>query len=161
LLVGRALPALTLTSAAGTPVSLARDTDPAVVIYAFPGGEESPSEGAAGGRADAAQHRAFDERAPDLRARSLRVLGLSSEPLSDLRRRVLEHRIGHELLSDPEFELARALALPTTHDEAGGERYERLMLVAFAGRIAKAFYPVESPRRSASQVVCWSTATER
>jgi peroxiredoxin len=169
-LAGRALPALSLTSTTGTPVQFARDSDPGAVIYLFPGGDTSPppsassSDGsgngnASGARADAAQHRAFDERQHDLRTRSLRVFGVSSEPLSDQRTRVLEHRIGHQLISDPELEFARALELPT-YTEEGVERYERLMLVAFAGRIAKAFYPVDSPQRSASQIICWLMATE-
>ncbi len=33
--------------------------------------------------------------------------------------------------------------------------------IAFAGRIVKAFFPVESPQRSSAQVIWWLKATGR
>jgi peroxiredoxin len=67
---------------------------------------------------------------------------------------VVEHRVCHELLSDPEIRLARALELPMFTDQ-GVECYRRLTIVAFAGRVAKVFFPVQSPQASAAQVFSW------
>jgi peroxiredoxin len=152
-LVGRAIPALNLMTSAGTPFELSCEMDEAAVLYVFPGAASSDCVAA-----DGAQHRAFDRHREDLRERSLKVFGLSSESERSQRLRVLEHRVCHTLVSDPQLQLGRALELPTFTDE-GTTCYRRLTIVAVDGRIVKAFFPVESPQRSASQVLCWLTAT--
>ncbi len=159
-LVGRTIPALRLTTAAGALVDLRSEAERAAVFYLYPGVAASPDGVSDTAVADAALHRAFDRHYHDLRARSLNVLGLSSEPEHAQLVRLIEHRVGHELVSDPELRLAHTLGLPTFTDDAV-ECYRRLTLVAFAGRIAKAFYPIDSPERSAAQVVWWLRVTGR
>jgi len=50
--------------------------------------------------------------------------------------------------------LARAIRLPT-FDVAGMTLLRRMVLVTDDGTIAKAFYPVFPPDRSADEVVAW------
>jgi peroxiredoxin len=58
------------------------------------------------------------------------------------------------LLSDARLEMAHALRLPTM-DVAGTTLLKRLTLVIVDGQIAKAFYPVFPPDRSAADVMAW------
>ncbi|HTU79243.1 MAG TPA: hypothetical protein VMF09_10840 [Solirubrobacteraceae bacterium] len=157
-LVGRAIPALRLTAFTGAHRELRRDTDPAAVIYCYPGTVSSPDGGSDSGVGDAAQHQAFDRHRDELNLFALRAIGLSSESEHAQRATAFENRIGHELWSDPDMLLARALGLPT-FAQAGVSGYRRLTVVVFAGKIAKAFFPVESPQRTAAQVISWLKAT--
>jgi len=174
-LVGRAIPSLRLTAFSGAPVTLPRDADVPLVIYLYPGAGGAPgglsphgldwaapsAQAVAGRMADAAQHRAFDSHREQLRERFVvKVVGLSSEPKAVQHASVCADRLCHELWSDPELLLADALGLPTFTDE-GARRYRRLTLVVSGGRIEKAFFPVESPQRSAAQVIGWLTAMGR
>jgi peroxiredoxin len=60
----------------------------------------------------------------------------------------------YEVLSDAEFRLTDALALPTF--EAGGMRLlKRLTLLVRAGRIKGCFYPVYPPDADAEHVLGW------
>jgi peroxiredoxin len=66
-------------------------------------------------------------------------------------------QIPFPLLSDSGLELAATLGLPTF--EAGGMTlYRRLTLVAEAGTIVKAFYPVFPPDKDAAEVLTWLAA---
>jgi peroxiredoxin len=65
--------------------------------------------------------------------------------------------LGYPLLSDPEFELAAALTLPTFELD-GSRYYRRLTLIARGGTIAKVFYPVFPPDRNATEVEAWLAA---
>ena len=64
-----------------------------------------------------------------------------------------EH-IPFPLLSDPDLALAAVLGLPTFEAD-GMTLYRRLTLVADAGTIVKAFYPVFPPDRDAAEVLAW------
>jgi len=157
-LVGRQLPTLTLLSYMEKRVELPHAGAGGLVIYAYPAADSSPDGAGESMAADAAQHRAFGAALVDFEACSLLAVGLSSESPQVQRDRVLEHRIGHPLWSDPELLVAGALGLPTfTHAAVGC--YRRLMLVARGGRIVKAFFPVEDAHRSAAQVIFWARAT--
>ena len=157
---GRAIPPLRLATFTGTPVELHRDTVRRIVIYVYPGSAYSPDGGSASRAGDAAQHRAFDRHRDELEVRGLTAVGLSSESQRAQRTSVFENRICHELWNDSDLQLAQALGLPTfEHD--GVSCYRRLTIVAWGGRIEKAFFPVESAQRSASQVIGWLKATGR
>jgi peroxiredoxin len=158
-LVGQPIPEIVLKTAAGRTVELAPETASGAVIYIYPGTRDPSSDRDAVAFDDVAQHGAFDRERDAFRAHSLNVFGLSSEPQQAARMRVLENQVcNHELLSDPELQLAGALGLPTfTRD--GVAYHRRLTIVAFAREIAKVFFPVESPSRNAAQVICWLRAT--
>jgi peroxiredoxin len=153
-LAGRFLPDVTLRSALGTEVRLALITQP-LVIYTYPGTDSSPGEAA-----DAAQHKAFDRHAADLRTRTLQAIGISSETERAQRCRVARYRVEHQLWSDPALAFAAALGLPTLHD---GDTvcYERLTLVARSGVIEKVFYPIANSWQCAAQIIAWLKMTGR
>ncbi|HTU80365.1 MAG TPA: hypothetical protein VMF09_16565 [Solirubrobacteraceae bacterium] len=109
----------------GTPVMLPGDAGTGVVIYFFPGDQCSAD-------ADGAQHRAFDRRRQDLEAYSVSAVGVSSENPRAQFLRVGENRIFHELWSDPDLLLGKALGVPTFAYQ-GRELYGRAMVVVLGG----------------------------
>ncbi len=82
------------------------------------------------------------------------VVGISAQTADEQAEFAARQRIPFPLLSDPDLRLAAALRLPTF--EVDGMRlYQRLTLVAEAGEIVKAFYPVFPPDRDAAAVLGW------
>ena len=79
---------------------------------------------------------------------------MSAQPLPDQIEFAERVELPYPILSDLELALADALALPT-FEVAGMRLYRRLTVVARAGRIVKAFYPVFPPDRNAADVVAW------
>ena len=157
---GAEIPDLCLTAFTGMHVELRRECELAKVIYVFPGADCSPDGGRRSPHADVLQHQAFDRHGDDLQAYCLSVVGVSGESRESLHARVFEHRVCHELWSDPGLLLARALGLPTFACE-GASGFRRSMLVVRGGQVEKVFFPVESPERSATQVLWWLRATGR
>src|SRR5204863_9838624 len=100
------------------------------------------------------QSSAFRDHFGDLDALGADVLGMSAQSLPDQIEFATRVELPYPILSDPELELADALALPT-FEVAGMRLYRRLTLIARAGRILKAFYPVFPPDRNAADVVGW------
>jgi peroxiredoxin len=127
-----------------------------LVIYIYPGGDASPESRGDTALLDAVQHRAFRDHQSELEARGYRAIGVSSQGAQAQRRAMLEGRLAHRLLSDPQLQLAERLQLPTFTDE-GVRRYRRLTLVVHDGYIVKVFFPVSSAGRSAAQAVAWMT----
>jgi peroxiredoxin len=158
-LMGLAIPAgLRLTASSGGPIEPLRDTDPAAVIYFYPGTPSSPDGGGGSESADVAQQRAFDRHRDDFSAHALRSIGISSASRRALRTSIFENRIVyHDIWSDPQFLLGQALGLPAFEHE-GNLGYRRLTMVIRDGQIAKVFFPVDCPERSAAQVICWLKA---
>ena len=60
-------------------------------------------------------------------------------------------------MNDSGLVLARELCLPT-FEAAGMTLYKRLTLIAEAGTITKAFYPVFRPDRHPEEVIAWLRA---
>ncbi|HSZ12573.1 MAG TPA: hypothetical protein VK790_00885 [Solirubrobacteraceae bacterium] len=149
-----AIPRVVLCDAVGRPVGLHEPRS--VVIYFYPSCRNSPGDGEQTALMDDAQHRAFRQHRQAFEARGYIPVGVSSQPRKGQQRAVIVNRLLHTLLSDPDFELADALGLPTyTRD---GERfYERLVLVASAGVINKVFFPVSNALRSPAQALAWLT----
>jgi len=82
------------------------------------------------------------------------VVGISAQSPAEQAEFSTREHIPFPLLSDEGLQLAATLRLPTF--EAGGMTlYKRLTLVAEAGRIVKAFYPVFPPDRNAAEVLGW------
>jgi peroxiredoxin len=136
-----------------------------LVLYVYPRtgrrGEALPEgwDDIPGARGCTPQSCAFRDHFGELRDQGADVVGMSAQSLAD--QVEFAERVGlpYPILSDPELELAGALSLPT-FEAAGMRLYRRLTLIARAGRIVKAFYPVFPPDRNAADVVAWLRETE-
>jgi len=159
-LEGTEMPALSLPATAGDALDLSKAARGTLVLYVYPRtgrpGEPLPEgwDDIPGARGCTPQSCAFRDHFGELRALSADVLGMSAQPLSDQTEFAERVELPYPILSDLELALADALALPT-FEVAGMRLYRRLTVVARAGRIVKAFYPVFPPDRNAADVVAW------
>jgi peroxiredoxin len=159
---GMEVPSVSLRSTSGGEVDLRAAAAGTLVLYVYPRtgrpGEALPAgwDDIPGARGCTPQSCAFRDHFGDLRGLGADVLGMSAQSLAD--QVEFAERVGlpYPVLSDPGLELARALTLPT-FEVAGMRLYRRLTLIARAGRIVKAFYPVFPPDRNAADVVDWLT----
>ncbi len=153
-LIGQALPDVDLECSG----DLCRDSDIAieryVAYYFYPGSRVPSGTSRESPAADRAQHRAFAVYAAQLATEHVRVVGVSTEPPNELYATRNAHHVAHDLLSDPQLELAKALDLPTFHD-ASGERYRRLLLLTKARTIEWVSYPVDDPAAGPHQILTW------
>lgn len=122
------------------------------VVYYFYSGVAGLARGDRG--QEAALHRAFRDEEPVLRARGLQVVGVGSETPRNQVRAIVNHGICHDMLLDPDAELAGVLGLPLFR-LAGRTRFRRLVLVAFERRIQHVFFPLAVPARAPGQVLAW------
>jgi peroxiredoxin len=157
-LVGTEIPGLKLAAVPGDEVELATAAREILVLYVYPrtgtpgqplrpGWNETP-----GARGCTVQNLAFRDRHSELLAIGVAVLGLTAQPLSEVREFAAREQIPYPLISDSELQLADAIGLPTFEFE-GTRLYKRLTLVAREGRVAKVIYPVFPPGSDADQVV--------
>jgi peroxiredoxin len=158
-LTGAVIPAVVLPSSMGD-VDLGDLADRRLVLYVYPqtgppdrpipqGWDEVP-----GARGCTPQSCGFRDHAADLAAFGARVIGVSSQPLSEQQEFAERTNMPFPIVSDQGFVLAQQLRLPTF--EFNGETfYRRLALIAEAGTIVKVFYPVFPPDRNAVQVLEW------
>jgi peroxiredoxin len=159
-LEGADMPALFLPATSGDTQDLSEAARGTLVLYVYPRtgrpGEPLPEgwDDIPGARGCTPQSCAFRDHFGELRALGADVLGMSAQPLSDQVEFAERVELPYPILSDPELALADALALPT-FEVAGMRLYRRLTLIARAGRIVKAFYPVFPPDRNAANVVTW------
>lgn len=159
-LEGAEIPALSLPATSGDALDLSEAARGTLVLYVYPRtgrpGEPLPEgwDDIPGARGCTPQSCAFRDHFGELRALGADVLGMSAQPLSDQVEFAERVELPYPILSDPELALADALALPT-FEVAGMRLYRRLTLIARAGRIVKAFYPVFPPDRNAADVVAW------
>jgi peroxiredoxin len=157
---GAAVPSLSLPDTRGNAVDLSRLAGKAVV-YAYPmtgRPDMSLSDGwdmIPGARGCTPQSCAFRDHYAELAALGVEHLfGLSTQDTSYQIEAANRLHLPFPLLSDARLEMAHALRLPTM-DVAGTTLLKRLTLVIVDGRIAKAFYPVFPPDRSAADVMAW------
>jgi peroxiredoxin len=159
-LEGAEMPAISLPTTSGDALDLREAARGTLVLYVYPRtgrpGEPLPEgwNDIPGARGCTPQSCAFRDHFGELRALSADVLGMSAQPLSDQTEFAERVELPYPILSDLELALADALALPT-FEVAGMRLYRRLTVVARAGRIVKAFYPVFPPDRNAADVVAW------
>jgi peroxiredoxin len=157
---GATVPPLALPSTSGGDVDLGAAAQELLVLYLYPrtGRPSEPLpdgwDGIPGARGCTPQACAFRDHFAELQSHGAEVLGLSAQPLTDQIEFAERIGLAYPVLSDPELRLAEALALPT-FEVAGMRLYRRLTLIARAGRIEKAFYPVFPPDRNAADVVAW------
>jgi peroxiredoxin len=165
-LPGLELPALSIPATTGGSLDLPELAAGQLALFVYPRtgrpGVDLPAgwDEVAGARGCTPQSCGFRDLRADFEALGCRVAGLSSQT-PDYQLEAAERlRLGFPLLSDPDFRLAEALALPTfTFD---GERlYTRLALVSRGGKIVKVFYPVFPPDRNAADVLAWLRSSER
>jgi peroxiredoxin len=161
-LPGLQIPALTLPSSRG-PVDLAEWARERLVLYVYPRAGRPDREMPAGwnaipgARGCTPQSCGFRDHNAELAELGARVLGLSAQPLRDQVEFAERNRMQFPVVSDERLELGSALDLPTFAVE-GQTLYKRLALVASAGRIEHAFYPVFPPGRNAADVVAYLRA---
>jgi peroxiredoxin len=161
-LAGAVLPALTLRASDGSRVDLGGLGDGRTVLYLYPltgrpgvdlprGWDEIP--GARGCSTEACDFR--DHFAELREAGAARVYGLSSQGPDYQAEVVGRLRLPFVMLSDPGFELAAALGLPTFGADGHERLYKRLTLIVDGGRVEHVFYPVFPPDTHAREVLGW------
>ena len=159
-LEGAEMPAISLPTTSGDALDLREAARGTLVLYVYPRtgrpGEPLPEgwNDIPGARGCTPQSCAFRDHFGELRTLGADVLGMSAQPLSDQTEFAERVELPYPILSDLELALADALALPT-FEVAGMRLYRRLTVVARAGRIVKAFYPVFPPDGNAADVVAW------
>jgi peroxiredoxin len=157
---GLAVPELSLGSTRGGTANLARLAQSRLVAYVYPRtgvpGQPSPAgwDDIPGARGCTPQSCAYRDSVAEFSTLGAEVVGVSTQGPEEQREFAEREHIPFPLLSDPGLQLAAQLRLPTF--EIGGMLlYRRLTLVAEAGRIVKAFYPVFPPDRNAAEVLSW------
>jgi len=153
-LVGVPLPRVDLDFLSGHAKSLASlAAEGALIIYTYPGigwWADAPLVS----DLDAAQAGDFRDYGSELADLGYRIVGVSTQPLGELRNWAMRERISHCLASDGDLRVADALGLPTVQI-ARVRVYDRLTLIVREGRITKAIYRVEQPSHAAGQVLSW------
>jgi peroxiredoxin len=158
-LTGLEVPALTLDSSAG-PVDLAELGAGRAVLYIYPRTgtpDREPTDewnAIPGARGCTPQSCGFRDHVADLAKHGARVAGLSVQPLDEQKELAERLHILYPVIADPDHRLGAALDLPT-FEFGGMTLYKRITLVFEAGRIAKVFYPVFPPDKSAEEVLAW------
>jgi peroxiredoxin len=159
-LAGLALPDIALPATDGSMVNLSKLAG-RTVVYIYPRtgrpGEAMPEgwDAIPGARGCTPQSCSFRDRFGALRDLGVaRVFGLSAQDSDYQREAAKRLHLPFPLLSDGDLRLARALALPT-FEAAGMTLLKRMALVIDDGIIAKVFYPVFPPDRSAEAVTAW------
>jgi len=162
-LPGLTVPSLRLTSTGGGSVDLAELATGRLVAYVYPRtgtpGEASPLDwdDIPGARGCTPQSCAYRDSLAEFERRGATVVGVSAQSAAEQAEFATREHIPFALLSDADLELAAGLGLPT-FEAAGMRLYRRLTLVADAGTIVKAFYPVFPPDRDAAEVLAWLAA---
>jgi peroxiredoxin len=160
-LTGLEIPALELESTAGGPLDLAVLARERLVAYVYPRtgtpGVPSPDgwDDIPGARGCTPQSCAYRDSLAEFERLDASVVGISAQGAAEQREFSVREHIPFPLLSDVGLALAdEPLRLPTFEAD-GMTLYRRLTLVAEAGRIVKAFYPVFPPDRDAAEVLAW------
>ena len=163
-LEGSELPSLFLPSTSGSDVDLSAAARGTLVLYVYPRtgrpGEPLPDgwDDIPGARGCTPQSCAFRDHFGELQDLGADVLGLSAQSLADQIEFAERVELPYPVLSDTELRLAGELRLPT-FEVAGMRLYKRLTLIARAGQIARAFYPVFPPDQNAADVLAWLRAS--
>ena len=159
-LPGLAVPSLALPATGGGEIDLAELAAGPLVAYVHPRtgtpGEASPEswDDIPGARGCTPQSCSYRDALAEFERLGATVVGISAQSEAEQAEFAAREHIPFPLLSDPELRLAATLRLPT-FSVAGMTLYRRLTLVAEAGTIVKAFYPVFPPARDAAGVLAW------
>lgn len=159
-LPGMAVPSIRLRSTKDRWVDLSKEPGSRIVVYCYPrtGRPDQPTpdgwDAIPGARGCTPETCGFRDHHQDLRKLGAEVFGLSTQTTDYQKEMVTRLKVPFEVLSDAEFELTRALRLPTFEFD-GVTLLKRLTLVLSRGRIEKVFYPVFPPDQHAMEVVLW------
>jgi peroxiredoxin len=160
-LPGVELPSVRLTSTRGGRVDLAEAAVGLLVAYVYPRtgvpGEPLPPgwDEIPGARGCTPQSCAYRDSRDEFERLGATLVGISAQSSAEQREFAAREAIPYPLLSDRDLALAaEPLRLPT-FETAGMTLYKRLTLIAEAGRVVKAFYPVFPPDRDAAGVLAW------
>jgi peroxiredoxin len=159
-LVGLAMPSLRLPSTLGGSVDLAESASERLVAYVYPRtgtpGEPLPEgwNDIPGARGCTPQSCAYRDAVAEFTQVGATLVGISAQDPAEQAEFAAREHIPFPLLTDPDLSLTTALGLPT-FEVAGMTLFRRLTLVAEAGVIVKAFYPVFPPDRDAAEVLAW------
>jgi peroxiredoxin len=153
-------PDLFLAATDGSQINLAHLSG-RTVVYIYPRtgqpGKPLPTgwDAIPGARGCTPQSCGFRDHFEELRRLGVsQLFGLSTQDIAYQREVADRLHLPFSILSDAEFELQRALSLPTfTVDEM--TLLKRMTLVIDDGIISHVFYPVFPPDRSAADVVAW------
>jgi len=159
-LAGLELPALGLTATDGSEIDLSALAG-RTVVYVYPRtgrpGQDPPDgwDAIPGARGCTPQSCSFRDHFAELRERGVaHLFGLSTQDSEYQREAVERLHLPFPILSDARLALAHAIRLPT-FEVAGMTLLMRMVLVIDDGVIAKVFYPVFPPDKSADEVVGW------
>ena len=162
---GRRMPDVELPTTGGRSVSLARMPGRAVVYcYPWTGRPGAPNppgwDDIPGAHGSTPQAEGFRDLYDGFRQVEAGVFGLSTQSTAYQRELVARLGLPFEMVSDEDFLLARALALPTF--TTGGVTYlKRLTLAVRDGRIERVYYPVHPPQAHAREVCAWLGMIDR
>jgi peroxiredoxin len=157
---GTRIPELWLASTVGDPINLAQVRG-RTVVYCYPrtGQPDQPVpdgwDAIPGARGCTPQCCAFRDHYCELtEAGASHLFGLSTQDTNYQLEAVKRLELPYPLLSDRELKLAHALTLPTFRFDSM-ILIKRLTLIIDDGFIAKVFYPVFPPDKSAEQTLEW------
>jgi peroxiredoxin len=159
-LAGMKLPELTLPATSGAPVNLAKLAGRTVVyIYprtGVPGVDLPPGwNDIPGARGCTPQSCSFRDHFDELKRLGVaHLFGLSAQGTAYQQEAATRLHLPFAILSDEKLALTKALRLPT-FVTSGMILLKRMALVIDDGVIAKVFYPVFPPDKSAEEVVAW------
>ena len=163
-LTGLKLPSVPLPATDGSIVDLS-GLSGRTVVYIYPRtgvpGQEPPDgwDAIPGARGCTPQSCSFRDHFAELRQLGVtHVLGLSTQDSAYQNEAAERLELPFPILSDGDLALARAIKLPT-FTIAGMVLLRRMVLVIDAGVIAKVFYPVFPPDKSAEEVLAWLHAS--
>jgi peroxiredoxin len=159
-LPGLAIPDVPLAATDGSTVNLSK-LGGRTVLYIYPRtgqpGQDMPGgwDAIPGARGCTPQSCSFRDHFAELKGLGVaRVFGLSTQDTDYQHEAVERLHLPFPLLSDADLRLTRAMDLPT-FSAAGMTLLKRMALVIDGGIIAKVFYPVFPPDRSAEEVAAW------
>lgn len=166
-LVGRRLPELSLPATDGTRVALG-DLGPGTTLLLIYPRTKRPGEDSPPGWSDIPGARGCSNELCNVRdvhdelheAGVDRVLGLSSQVIPHQQEMVQRFGLPFPVLSDPDLELAQAMAMPV-FTTGGLEVYKRQTLVVVDGVIEHVFYPIFPPDQHGEEVLAWLRAGRR
>lgn len=161
-LVGLALPSLAFSATNGRTVDLSELGTGRTVVYLYPltgvPGTDLPEgwDAIPGARGCSTEACDFRDHYTLLRDAGVEnVFGMSSQDTTYQSEVVDRLSLPFPMLSDPTFDLAEALTLPTFAAPGHNRLYTRLTLIVMDGVIEHVFYPIFPPNTHAQQVLDW------
>jgi peroxiredoxin len=159
-LTGMRVPDLALAATDGSHVNLSKLSG-RMVVYIYPRtgvpGVPLPEgwDMIPGARGCTPQSCGFRDHFAELKALGVsQIFGLSTQDTAYQQEAANRLNLPFPLLSDEQFQFASALDLPT-FIVSGMKLIKRMVLIIDDGVIAKVFYPVFPPDKSADQVLAW------